>query len=351
MGNFGKSALRRRGTRFGLAIIAGLCALAAAFYLRRSPNRDQYVSVAEIVRAINAGEVDSLALKDGAIVVVTRSSQRLIAAKELRSDGVNLLINVGTDRARLSAIRDVRYIPESVWGRTSDRFIDTAAFLLPIVVIIGLVRYRAVQAKKPKKIVLPTAAPEVSPAAAPAPLEDQNVPAPPAATSEAIPSELPGSTPNVRWDDIAGLDDVKLALQSCAHLLKNPASLISIGGVPRRGFLLVGPRGTGKSILAAALATELDARVFRTLGSLYFGCSDVTGAGSIREIFANARSVPRAVVLIDELDALGKRRSNNWSGPNGAINQLIAEFDGFGNDTNPLSSARLSDATRSMRHF
>ncbi len=145
------------------------------------------------------------------------------------------------------------------------------------------------------------------------------------------PNELPGSVPNVSWDDIVGLDGAKFALRNCARLLKTPSSLIRIGSVPRRGFLLVGARGTGKSILAAALATELGARVFQTDGSSYFGCGDATGAARIREIFANARSVPRALVLIDGLDALGKRRSNGWSGPSGAINQMMAELDGLGN--------------------
>ncbi|MCD6372096.1 MAG: CDC48 family AAA ATPase [Thermococcus sp.] len=137
--------------------------------------------------------------------------------------------------------------------------------------------------------------------------------------------------PNVRWDDIGGLEDVKEELKEAVEWpLKYPEAFIGLGITPPKGILLYGPPGTGKTLLAKAVATESEANFIAIKGpevlSKWVGESEK----NIREIFRKARQAAPTVIFIDEIDAIAPRRGTDVNRvTDRLINQLLTEMDGI----------------------
>ncbi|NJE47447.1 AAA family ATPase [Thermococcus sp. GR7] len=137
--------------------------------------------------------------------------------------------------------------------------------------------------------------------------------------------------PNVRWDDIGGLEDVKQELKEAVEWpLKYPEAFLGLGITPPKGILLYGPPGTGKTLLAKAVATESEANFIAIRGpevlSKWVGESEK----NIREIFRKARQAAPTVIFIDEIDAIAPRRGTDVNRvTDRLINQLLTEMDGI----------------------
>ncbi|ANF21948.1 CDC48 family AAA ATPase [Thermococcus piezophilus] len=137
--------------------------------------------------------------------------------------------------------------------------------------------------------------------------------------------------PNVRWDDIGGLEDVKQELKEAVEWpLKYPEAFLGLGITPPKGILLYGPPGTGKTLLAKAVATESEANFIAIRGpevlSKWVGESEK----NIREIFRKARQAAPTVIFIDEIDAIASRRGTDVNRvTDRLINQLLTEMDGI----------------------
>ncbi len=144
--------------------------------------------------------------------------------------------------------------------------------------------------------------------------------------------------PNVRFDDVAGVDEAKEEVKEIVDFLKYPERYISLGAKIPKGVLLVGPPGTGKTLLAKAVAGEADVPFFSVSGSSFIEMFVGVGASRVRDLFEQAKKEAPSIIFIDEIDAIGKSR--NAGGPMGGndereqtLNQLLAEMDGFGTDT------------------
>lgn len=138
----------------------------------------------------------------------------------------------------------------------------------------------------------------------------------------------------VRFSDVHGCDEAKEELQELVEFLKNPDKFNRLGGKLPKGVLLVGPPGTGKTMLARAVAGEAGVPVFYMSGSefdeLYVG----VGAKRVRDLFAQARNKAPAIIFIDELDAVGgKRNARDPAYAKQTLNQLLTELDGFSPST------------------
>lgn len=136
-----------------------------------------------------------------------------------------------------------------------------------------------------------------------------------------------------RFGDVAGVDEAKAELVEVVDFLKNPTKYTDIGGKIPKGVLLVGPPGTGKTLLARAVAGEANVPFFRMSGADFVEMFVGVGAARVRDLFKQARAKAPCIVFIDELDALGKSRSNGMMGGNDereqTLNQLLVEMDGF----------------------
>ncbi|KIW59073.1 hypothetical protein PV05_03551 [Exophiala xenobiotica] len=138
----------------------------------------------------------------------------------------------------------------------------------------------------------------------------------------------------VRFSDVHGCDEAKEELQELVEFLKNPDKFNRLGGKLPKGVLLVGPPGTGKTMLARAVAGEAGVPVFYMSGSefdeLYVG----VGAKRVRDLFSQARNKAPAIIFIDELDAVGgKRNARDPAYAKQTLNQLLTELDGFSPST------------------
>lgn len=144
----------------------------------------------------------------------------------------------------------------------------------------------------------------------------------------------PVEVPSTRFSDVAGVDEAVDELQEVVDFLHNPDRFTRTGGKVPRGFLLVGPPGTGKTLLARAVAGEAGVPFFAITGSDFVEMFVGLGASRVRELFTKAREQEKAIIFIDEIDAVGKARGRGpATGANdereNTLNQLLVEMDGF----------------------
>jgi len=138
---------------------------------------------------------------------------------------------------------------------------------------------------------------------------------------------------NIRFDDVAGVDEAKQELVEIIDFLKNPAKFSELGGRIPKGVLLVGPPGTGKTMLAKAVAGESGVPFFSLSGSDFVEMFVGLGAARVRDLFVQAKQKAPCIIFIDELDSLGKARGAGFNGGHDereqTLNQLLSEMDGF----------------------
>ena len=141
---------------------------------------------------------------------------------------------------------------------------------------------------------------------------------------------------NITFDDVAGIDNAKNDLQELVSFLKEPEKYMTIGATIPKGILLVGPSGVGKTLLAKAVAGESGVPFFSCSASEFIELFVGMGASRIRELFKKANANTPCIIFIDELDAIGKKRTMNTIGGNNeqdqTLNQLLTELDGFNNN-------------------
>ena len=136
--------------------------------------------------------------------------------------------------------------------------------------------------------------------------------------------------PDVLFSDVAGIEEAKSEVLEVVDFLKNPKKYKALGGKLPKGILLIGPPGTGKTMLAKAIAGEADANFFSAHGSDFNEIFVGVGAKRIREIFKQAKKHRPAIIFIDEIDCLGKKRKMDGHGElQQTNNALLAEMDGF----------------------
>jgi cell division protease FtsH len=151
------------------------------------------------------------------------------------------------------------------------------------------------------------------------------------------------------FKDVAGLEGAKEEVQEIVDFLKNPTKYTKLGGKIPKGALLVGLPGTGKTLLAKAVAGEAKVPFFSLSGSDFVEMFVGVGASRVRDLFKQAKDKAPAIIFIDEIDAIGRARGkSNMTGGNdereNTLNQLLTEMDGFGTNTNVIVIAATNRA-------
>ncbi len=140
-------------------------------------------------------------------------------------------------------------------------------------------------------------------------------------------------SPEVGFDDVAGLESAKAEVTEIVDFLKNPEKYKKLGARTPKGVLLVGPPGTGKTLLARAIAGEADTPFYSMSGSDFMEMFVGVGASRVRNLFKDAKKKQPAIIFIDELDSIGRHRGAGLGGGHDereqTLNQLLSELDGF----------------------
>lgn len=138
---------------------------------------------------------------------------------------------------------------------------------------------------------------------------------------------------NVKFSDVAGVDEAKRELEEVVDFLKNPAKYAKVGARTPKGVLLIGPAGVGKTLMARALAGEAGVPFFSMAGSEFMEMLVGVGASRVRDLFDTAKKAGTAIIFIDEIDAIGRTRGGGSMGGHDerdqTLNQILVEMDGF----------------------
>ncbi len=151
---------------------------------------------------------------------------------------------------------------------------------------------------------------------------------------------MPGNTPTVTFDDVAGVDEAKQELAEVVEFLREPDKFMALGAKIPRGVLMVGPPGCGKTLMAKAVAGEAGVPFFSISGSEFVEMFVGVGASRVRDLFDQAKKHAPCIVFIDEIDAVGRQRGTGLGGSHDereqTLNQILVEMDGFDTSTNVI---------------
>ena len=146
--------------------------------------------------------------------------------------------------------------------------------------------------------------------------------------------------PKITFGDVAGVDEAKQELQEVVDFLKHPEKYRSIGARTPKGVLLVGPAGTGKTLLARAVAGEAGVPFFSVAGSEFMEMLVGVGAARVRDLFSQAKKTAPGIIFIDEIESIGRMRGMGFSGGHDereqTLNQILVEMDGFAPNDNVM---------------
>ena len=147
-----------------------------------------------------------------------------------------------------------------------------------------------------------------------------------------------GENPTVTFDDVAGVDEAKHELSEVVEFLREPEKFISLGARIPKGVLMVGPPGSGKTLMAKAVSGEAGVPFFSISGSEFVEMFVGVGASRVRDLFEQAKRSSPCIVFVDEVDAVGRHRGAGLGGSHDereqTLNQILVEMDGFDTDTN-----------------
>ncbi|MEJ2555757.1 MAG: ATP-dependent zinc metalloprotease FtsH [Anaerolineae bacterium] len=302
-----------------IGITALILMAVALMVLTGRQEQSEDISLPDLANAVEAGEVESIIVQGDYLVVVKSSGASVRARKETGVSAFETLQWLGVSEETLQTTPMVIQNP----GMGLGGLLAIVLTLGPLLVVgYFLYQYaRQMQGgmfKRPGDIG--RSHPRVISAAA--------------EKGERV------EQPHITFDDVAGSEEAKLELQEVVEFLKEPGKFIKLGARTPKGVLMTGPPGTGKTLMARAVAGEAGAPFFSISGSEFVEMYVGLGAARVRDLFQRAREQAPAVVFIDELDAVGRRRGTGLGGGNDereqTLNQILVEMDGFDTVTNVI---------------
>ena len=269
------------------------------------------VSLNEVVRKINAGEVESIEVKGDELVVTLTDRSVLRSQKESEAGLSETLSNYGVVAGALSEV-DITVGRESGFRFWAGILIPS---LLPVLLLVLLFTWFFRQARGGMNQAFT--------------FGKANMKLFSSATKDKI-----------TFKDVAGLKEAKEELEEIVDFLKHPKKFLDMGARIPRGMLLVGPPGTGKTLMARAIAGESNVPFFHMSASEFVEMFVGVGASRVRDLFNTAKKAAPSLVFVDEIDAVGRERGAGVGGGHDereqTLNQILVEMDGFDRDTNVI---------------
>lgn len=272
------------------------------------------VALSDVVNRANKGEIVRLEIQ-GNDIRVTPKGEENPTERSVKEAGSSIY-EQGLDK---EAKVEVKIVPPST---TNETLWNLAIIMIPVLIVVAFFMFMMRQA------------------------QGQNNQAMGFGKSKA---RLYGSDKEkVKFDDIAGNDNAKQDLQEVVDFLKSPKKYQELGAKIPKGVLLVGNPGTGKTMLARAVAGEADVPFFSISGSEFVEMFVGVGASRVRDLFLKAKKNAPCIIFIDEIDAVGRKRGSGMGGGHDereqTLNQILVEMDGFDSNTNVIVLAATNRA-------
>lgn len=308
----GKNGIKQV-VRFGL-FWAIIIFVALIFYATLFPASNlKEVSLSDVVRRANEGKISQLEIQGNDIKVTAKDQSKPTERSVKESSSI---YEQGLNK---DAKVEVKVIPPSTTGET---IWNLAVMVVPVLIIVAFFMFMMRQA------------------------QGQNNQAMGFGKSKA---RLYGQDKEkVLFEDIAGNDNAKQDLQEVVDFLKHPKKYKELGAKIPKGVLLVGNPGTGKTMLARAVAGEAGVPFFSISGSEFVEMFVGVGASRVRDLFSKAKKNAPCIIFIDEIDAVGRKRGSGMGGGHDereqTLNQILVEMDGFDGDTNVIVLAATNRA-------
>ncbi|MCL5004789.1 MAG: ATP-dependent zinc metalloprotease FtsH [Patescibacteria group bacterium] len=275
--------------------------LFSSFYSEQK--KAQVLSLDQLATKINSNEVSKIIVSANNLDIELANNEKAIAKKEFESSLSETLKNFGVDANALKKIK-IEVKEESGWKYWASILIPS---LLPLLIIGWFLWMMFRQAGRGMSQAM--------------------------TFGKANVKLFTQFKDRITFNDVAGLKEAKQELMEVVDFLKNPKKYLDIGAKIPRGVLLYGAPGTGKTLLARAVAGEANVPFFHISGSEFVEMFVGVGASRVRDLFDTAKKAGRAIIFIDEIDAVGRERGAGLGGGHDereqTLNQILVEMDGF----------------------
>ncbi len=257
------------------------------------------VPVSEVLSSIEAGEVKRIEITGDKLSVTFKSGEEVVSTKETDFGFLEILAQSGVDPS---------LVEEGIGVKKGFPWVDILLGFLPVGLIILFFFYFSRQARGGVSDILSFGR----------------------SRAELF---IRGRQPKITFADVAGVDEAEQALEEVVDFLKNPGKYRALGARIPKGVLLVGPAGTGKTLLARAVAGEANAPFYSISGSEFMEMLVGVGAARVRDLFETAKRNAPAIIFIDEIESIGRQRGIGITGGHEereqTLNQILTEMDGF----------------------
>ncbi len=271
----------------------------------KPPVEVKNMTISDVAQSVVEGKVEKIEVAGGDVNVSFKDQTKGTAKKELESSLSETLTNYGVTKEQLAGA-PIEVKNESGFGYW---FLNILPFLLPVVIIIFFIWMLTRQAK------------------------GAGMQAFTFGQSKARITDPNDKNNKVTFKDVAGAKEAKEELKEIVDFLKNPKKFLDIGARIPKGVILTGAPGTGKTLLARAVAGEASVPFFHLSGSEFVEMFVGVGASRVRDLFKMAKKASPAIIFIDEIDAVGRVRGSGVGGGNDereqTLNQILVEMDGF----------------------
>lgn len=288
-------------------------ALASLFSLYSSSSTTTTeVGIDKVITELENEQVKSITVASDQLTVILKNDVVLRASKEPSESLAELVKNYGVDAAKLRAVAVEIKGPSGLqfWLAT------ILPFLIPFLLIVGFIYFMSRQ------------------------IQGANMKAMSFGQSKARESDRKDKKKRITFKDVAGVKEAKSELEEVVEFLKSPAKFLALGARIPKGVLLVGAPGTGKTLLARAVAGEANVPFYHISGSEFVEMFVGVGASRVRDLFLRAKKTSPCIVFIDEIDAVGRQRGAGLGGGHDereqTLNQILVEMDGFDTNTNVI---------------
>ncbi|MEK7088520.1 MAG: ATP-dependent zinc metalloprotease FtsH [Patescibacteria group bacterium] len=303
-GKKGKQNPKFSGNMLG-AILIFMTITALYLLISGTPKNILEISISDLAKSVSAGEVKSILVEGEKLTITYKDDTVKTSKKETESSLSQTLFNYGVKPEALTKT-NIEVKNESGFGYW---LMNILPFFLPIIFILFFFWYLSRQVK------------------------GAGMQAFSFGQSKARITDPNDKTNKVTFKDVAGCKEAKEELKEIVDFLKNPKKFLDIGARIPKGVILTGAPGTGKTLLARAVAGEAGVPFFHLSGSEFVEMFVGVGASRVRDLFKMAKKAAPAIIFMDEIDAIGRTRGGGFGGGNDereqTLNQILVEMDGF----------------------